>query len=354
VNAEADRTSPIRRTQGRSDGQLASKEGIIMPSHATITVADYLARRLAEAGVRSVFGPRGDRDPAAFQAITAHPGLTWIQTATEQAAGDAAGAYARLRGLGATLSATRPSRTVATPAPVVHIVAASPGTSKLTGQTDLRPQDAAAEIDRVLTTALRSGDAVCLGLSAEVAVALVPAPPDPLPVGNANDESLNWASLWAAIQGFLAPDDVLVTDPGALDGAATLALPDGARLITTSSPAPGGWAGPAALGASLAAPDRRVVVVSGDRGPAWAAGLGVLLTQGVAPVMIWAGEDGTLVPAPAAAIGAAAVTTEVSSRPELTAALRAAYFQAAAGRLVLIEAILGRPAIPAGGRQAAA
>jgi hypothetical protein len=37
-------------------------------------------------------------------------------TTTGQAAGDAAAAYARLRGLGATLTATRPPRTAAAPA----------------------------------------------------------------------------------------------------------------------------------------------------------------------------------------------------------------------------------------------
>jgi hypothetical protein len=96
-----------------------------------------------------------------------------------------------------------------------------------------------------------------------------------------------------------------------------------------------------------------VAVLSGDRGPDWAAGLGALLAQGLAPVMIWAGEDGTLAPAPAAAVAAAAVTTEVVSLSALTAALQAADRQAAAGRLVLIEAVLGRPGVPVRRRRAA-
>jgi TPP-dependent 2-oxoacid decarboxylase len=128
--------------------------------------------------VRSVFGTRGG-DPALFQAITAHPEVTWIETATEQAAGDAARAYARLRGLGTTFTATRPPRTMATPAPVLHIVAAAPRTAPLTGQLDLRPEAATAEIDRVLAAALRSGDPVWLGIPADVAVAPVPSPTGP-------------------------------------------------------------------------------------------------------------------------------------------------------------------------------
>jgi TPP-dependent 2-oxoacid decarboxylase len=323
-----------------------------MLSHATTTVAGYLARRLAGAGVRSVFGTRGG-DPVLFHAITAHPEVTWIETATEQAAGDAARAYARLRGLGATFTATRPPRIMVTPAPVVHIVAAPPRTAPLTGQLDLRPEAAAAEIDRMLAAALRSGDPVWLGIPADVAVAPVPSPTGPLPSGSPDGQPLSWASLWAAVQGFLAPDDVLVTDSGALDRAASLALPAGARLIGTSYPTPAGWAGPSALGVSLAAPDRRVVVLSEDRGPDWAAGLSALLAQGLAPVMIWAGEDGTLAPAPAAAVAATAVTTEVTSLSALTAALQAADRQAAAGRLVLIEAVLGRPGVPVRRRRAA-
>jgi TPP-dependent 2-oxoacid decarboxylase len=116
-----------------------------MPSHAT-TVAGYLLRRLTDAGVRSVFGTHGDGYPVLSQAIAAHPELTWIQTATEQAAGDAAGAYARLRGLGATLTATRPPGTMTAPAPVVHIVTAPPTASQLTGQRAAYFQAAAGRL----------------------------------------------------------------------------------------------------------------------------------------------------------------------------------------------------------------
>jgi TPP-dependent 2-oxoacid decarboxylase len=325
-----------------------------MTSHATTTVAGYLACRLVGAGVRSVFGTRGACDPVLSHAIISQPGLTWIESTTEQAAGNAAGAYARLRGLGATLTAVRPPRTMATSAPVMHIVAAPPRASHLAGQFDLRPEAAVAEIDRVLAAALRSGGPVCLGIPADVAVEPVPAPTGPLSGGSLDGEPLSWASLWAAVQGFLAPGDVLVTDQGALDGTAGLTLPSGVRLVTASYPAQAGWVGPAVLGASLAAPDRRVVSVSSDRGPVWAAGLGTLLAQGLAPVMIWAGEDGTVVPAPAVAVGEAAVITEVTSLPALTATLRRADRQAAAGRPVLIEAVLGRHRIPLRGRRRAA
>src|SRR5260370_36596662 len=48
-----------------------------------------------------------------------------------------------------------------------------------------------------------------------------------------------------------------------------------------------GWTLPAALGASLGAPDRRVVLVIGDGAMQQTASeLGTLLAQGVAPVVI--------------------------------------------------------------------
>jgi TPP-dependent 2-oxoacid decarboxylase len=65
-----------------------------LPSHATTTVAGYLARRLTD-GVRSVFGTGGD-DPVLSQAITTHPEPTWIETTTEQAAGEAVTIYREL------------------------------------------------------------------------------------------------------------------------------------------------------------------------------------------------------------------------------------------------------------------
>jgi tetratricopeptide (TPR) repeat protein len=64
-----------------------------LPTHATTTVAGYLPRRLTDAGVRSVFATGGGDDAVLSQAITTHPELTWIQTTTEQAAGEAVTIY---------------------------------------------------------------------------------------------------------------------------------------------------------------------------------------------------------------------------------------------------------------------
>ena len=123
-----------------------------------------------------------------------------------------------------------------------------------------------------------------------------------------------------------------------------------------------GWTLPAALGASLAAPDRRVVLIAGDGAlQQTAAELGTLLGQGLAPVIIVLNNNGYTVEraihhpdasyhqipawdwtALPAAVGPATspVALRVSTSPELARALNAASYHAGAGRPVLIEAAL--------------
>ena len=340
---------PAHPARGRALTRATRRKETSMSAHTT-TVAGYLLRRLADAGVRSVFGARGDGDAALFHAIAGHPEVTWIETPTAQAADYAADGYARLRGLGAVAGPATPVPGTAGTAPVAHIVATPPIAPRGAGRpprppqsagathADLRPGTATAEIDRVLNAAVRASRPVRLSLPADVAIAPVPAPAIPLRAIRADGGTLSRASLHTAVQEFLVPGDVLVTDQAALDGTATLALPDGALLVAAPRSAPAGWAGPAALGASLATPDRRVVVLAGDSGPDFAAGLRALLAQGLAPVIILARTGGTSAPAPAAP---GSVTTRVTSGTGLAAALREASRQDS--RLTLIEAVLGHP-----------
>jgi len=81
---------------------------------------------------------------------------------------------------------------------------------------------------------------------------------------------------------------LVIADQGtAFYGAAGFTLPDGAALIGQPMWASIGWALPAALGASLAAPGRRVVLITGDGAiQQTAPELGTLLAQGLAPVVI--------------------------------------------------------------------
>ena len=64
-------------------------------------VADYLLDRLAEAGVRHLFGVPGDFTLAFLDHVERHPLIEWVGCANELGAAYAADGYARLQGLGA-------------------------------------------------------------------------------------------------------------------------------------------------------------------------------------------------------------------------------------------------------------
>jgi TPP-dependent 2-oxoacid decarboxylase len=399
----------------------------LIPAPRITTVAGYLLTRLAEAGVASIFGVPGDDSRGILDAIAARRDLAWIGTAAEQGAGYAADSYARLRGLGVLVTTFGAGELSALNAiagayaesvPVVHVVG-TPALAARTSQTlhhnlpgrdyghfarmaaevtvaqaDLRPVTAPEEIDRVLSAALRTSRPVYLTIPADVAGIPVLAPagrlPQPVPPDtrieldradlaalpatetaprHPRDQRLTQRNLWASLQGFLIPGDLLIAGQGtAFCGAAGLTLPDGAQLLGQPSWASNGWSAPAALGASLAATDRRVVLVDGGGAmQQTAAELGPLLGQGLVPVIIvlnnggYATEraishpaaeyqdipawDWTALPA-AVAPASSAVALRVRSSNELARALHAASYHANAGRPVLIEAVLGADDIP--------
>lgn len=105
---------------------------------------------------------------------------------------------------------------------------------------------------------------------------------------------LTQQDLWSSVQRLLQPGDLVLADQGtAFHGAAELSLPPGARLLSQPLWASFGWAVPAALGASLAAPERRVVVVVGDGAlQQTASELSKLLTLGRAPLIVVINNDG--------------------------------------------------------------
>jgi len=167
--------------------------------------------------------------------------------------------------------------------------------------------------------------------------------------------------LWACLQEFLLPGDLVVADQGtAFYGAADLTLPAGATLIGQPLWASIGWSLPAAFGASLAAPDRRAILVIGDGAvQQTAAELGTMLAQGLAPVVIVLSNGGyaieraihspsaayhhipawdwTKVPATLAP-GSSPVAVRAATAREFGAALGTASDNA--GRPVLIEAMV--------------
>lgn len=78
-------------------------------------------------------------------------------------------------------------------------------------------------------------------------------------------DTLNQREFWQQMQHFLRSGDILVTDQGtSCFGAATLRLPAGCNFITQPLWGSIGYSLPAAFGAQIAEPERRVVLLIGD------------------------------------------------------------------------------------------
>ncbi len=182
---------------------------------AGYTVGDYLAERLADAGVDRVFGVPGDYTLTLLDYLIARPGLAWTGCANELNAGYAADGYARMRGVGALcttfgvgeLSAINAvAGSFAEHVPVVHIVGSpASGTQaahrivhhslgdgvfnhfagvyeRITcAQAALTAASAAAEIDRVLAAVKSRRLPGYLLIPADVASAPATPPTAPLP-----------------------------------------------------------------------------------------------------------------------------------------------------------------------------
>lgn len=182
---------------------------------STYTVADYLLDRLAESGVRHLFGVPGDFTLAFLDHVERHPLIEWVGCANELGAGYAADGYARLHGLGALsttfgvgeLSAiSAVAGSFAEHVPVLHVVG-SPTTAvqaagrashhslgdgdfghfaRMTAEVTaaqevLTATDAAAQIDRVLTEVRHRRLPGYLLIPADVGEAPADPPAAPLP-----------------------------------------------------------------------------------------------------------------------------------------------------------------------------
>ena len=84
------------------------------------------------------------------------------------------------------------------------------------------------------------------------------------PVGEPNGP-IDAASLYPRWERFFRPDDVIVAETGTASmGLGFAHLPQGATFHNQTLWGSIGWATPAAVGAAAAAPDRRVVLITGD------------------------------------------------------------------------------------------
>jgi indolepyruvate decarboxylase len=85
------------------------------------------------------------------------------------------------------------------------------------------------------------------------------------PVTGSGKDAITAAALYPRWEKFLEPDDIFVVETGTVSmGLAFALLPKGATFHNQTLWGSIGWATPAAFGAAVAAPGRRVVLVTGD------------------------------------------------------------------------------------------
>ncbi|OJW51192.1 MAG: hypothetical protein BGO67_12790 [Alphaproteobacteria bacterium 41-28] len=109
-----------------------------------------------------------------------------------------------------------------------------------------------------------------------------------LPALGASGDALSNDSIYSRIQQFLEPGDILIANTGTAGFfMANILLPDGANYHTQALWSCIGWATPAAFGAALADPSRRVVLVEGDGGHQLTANqIGTMGKYGVNPIIL--------------------------------------------------------------------
>ncbi|RKS74090.1 indolepyruvate decarboxylase [Motilibacter peucedani] len=182
------------------------------------------------------------------------------------------------------------------------------------------------------------------------------------------DRPLDQAGLWATLQSWLPAGTPLLADAGtAYFGAAELALPRGTELVGQPIWASIGYTLPALLGAALADPTRRPVLVIGDGAAQLTVQeLATVLQRGLRPVVVLIDNGGYTVERAirspqatyhditdwdwgslATALGGAhpPLVLPAGTRAELAAALGTA--GATPGRAVLVHAVLPRHDVPA-------
>jgi indolepyruvate decarboxylase len=93
-----------------------------------------------------------------------------------------------------------------------------------------------------------------------------PIRPDSLgPVKGAGNDPITADALYTRWANFIKPDDIVLAESGTVSmGLAFALLPKGAKFHNQTQWGAIGWATPAAFGAAVAAPGRRVVLFTGD------------------------------------------------------------------------------------------
>ncbi|KAF9171614.1 hypothetical protein BGX21_007147 [Mortierella sp. AD011] len=179
--------------------------------------------------------------------------------------------------------------------------------------TDFNSGGFTAQIDRsksvsVTQSSVRVGSAFYNGIDMEdVLITLaksiphkdVPAPRAKdlgEPVGNP-DGKITSSYMYPRWQQMLKPNDILVTETGASGmGLGFVKMPKGATFLNQTLWGSIGWATPAAFGAAIAAPDRRMVLVTGEGAHQMTAqDVSSFYRYGLKPIIFVVNNDGYLI-----------------------------------------------------------
>ena len=112
-------------------------------------------------------------------------------------------------------------------------------------------------------------------------------------VGDAADE-LSADYIYPRLQAFVRPGDIIIAETGTMSqGFVEARLPNGCSYHNQTLWGSIGWATPAAFGAAMAAPDRRVILLTGDGSHQLTVqAVGSMVRHGVKPIIVLLNNGG--------------------------------------------------------------
>lgn len=124
---------------------------------------------------------------------------------------------------------------------------------------------------------------------------IAPVPPDP--VTGSGSDPISAAALYPRWERFLRPNDILMAETGTASmGMGFTRMPAGASFYNQTLWGSIGWATPAAFGAAIAAPDRRVVLITGEGAHQFTAQeVSQFARYGIKPVIFVLNNNGYLI-----------------------------------------------------------
>lgn len=122
-------------------------------------------------------------------------------------------------------------------------------------------------------------------------------PESPAPRTGSGADAITAAALYPRWADFLRADDIVIAETGTCSmGLAFATLPHGARFHNQTLWGAIGWATPAAFGAAVAAPDRRVILFTGDGSHQLTAQeIGQFHRHGLTPIIFVLNNSGYLI-----------------------------------------------------------